>query len=87
MFFPAVPGTVAEDPDSIEWADTERGHFVGRVLLVDDEEIVLDVCASQLEALGLEVLIARDGQGGVDIYQEYQGDIDLVILDYSYNFV
>ena len=61
--------------------NTKNAHFVGKVLLIDDEEIVRSVCSSQLEMLGFEVLTARDGQEGVEIYQEQLAGINLVILD------
>jgi len=49
--------------------------------LIDDEEIILDVWESFLEALGYDVLIAKDGNEGVKIYKKYQEKIDMVILD------
>ncbi|MDY6952186.1 MAG: PAS domain S-box protein [Thermodesulfobacteriota bacterium] len=53
----------------------------GTALLVDDEEVILDVGRELLEAIGYEVLVARDGQEALRIYGERQEDIDFVILD------
>jgi two-component system, cell cycle sensor histidine kinase and response regulator CckA len=51
------------------------------VLLVDDEEIVLQVGAQMLEALGYKVLVAHSGKEAIEIYKNQKDKIDLVILD------
>ena len=51
------------------------------VLLIDDEEIVRRVAKSMLQRMGCEVLIARDGQEGLDIYKAHKDRIDCVLLD------
>jgi PAS domain S-box-containing protein len=53
----------------------------GRILLVDDEAEVRTATAGMLEALGLQVATARDGQEALDRFQAEQGRIDLVLLD------
>ena len=53
----------------------------GTVLLVDDEEVVLEVGQSLLEAMGYRVLLARDGKEAVWAYGKNQDDIDIVLLD------
>ena len=53
----------------------------GVALLVDDEEVVLSVTSMMLEALGYEVLIARDGVEGVDTFREHADEIEFVLLD------
>jgi PAS domain S-box-containing protein len=60
-------------------AETWRGR--GTVLLVDDEETVRSVGKRMLERLGLEVLLARDGREGIELYRSARERIDLVILD------
>ncbi|MCG2747348.1 MAG: response regulator, partial [Desulfobulbaceae bacterium] len=57
--------------------------FSGIVLLADDDDMVSDTGRQMLETIGFDVLIARDGQEAVDIYQRNQEIIDLVILDFS----
>ena len=52
-----------------------------KVLLVDDEEIVVGVGKQMLERLGFSVLIARSGQEAVDVYKDNTNDVDLVLLD------
>jgi CheY-like chemotaxis protein len=53
----------------------------GRVLIVDDEQVVRLVTAGALESAGYEVLEAEDGQGGLDLYRQHGENLDLVILD------
>jgi CheY-like chemotaxis protein len=57
--------------------ETGRGH----VLLIDDQEVVREVCSAMLQALGYMVSTASDGREGVDHYRRCGRDIDLVIID------
>ena len=51
------------------------------VLLVDDEAHILKVGRDLLEAMGYQVLIARDGNEGVAVYKKNRDEIDIVVLD------
>ena len=51
------------------------------VLIVDDENEVLEVGVSLLEALGYKVLQARNGRECLDLLTKHPGRIVLVILD------
>jgi two-component system cell cycle sensor histidine kinase/response regulator CckA len=53
----------------------------GAVLIVDDEKPVLEVGAEMLKAIGYKVFKAQNGSTAIDLYKEYQDQIDLVILD------
>ena len=53
----------------------------GTVLLVDDEEAILQVAQELLEAMGYQVLLARNGREAVEAYTRNQEDIDIVLLD------
>ena len=53
----------------------------GTILLVDDEEMVLDVCKRVLQRIGFEVLEARNGKEAVEVYQDNLNRIRLIILD------
>ena len=56
----------------------------GRILLMDDEQIILDVTLEVLRFLGYDVVFARDGAAAVDLYKTAKADgqpFDLVILD------
>ena len=55
----------------------------GRVLLVDDEEMIRAVAQRILARRGLEVLCASDGVEALDLFgrEHAQGRLDLVLLD------
>jgi CheY-like chemotaxis protein len=58
----------------------------GKILLMDDEQIILDVTLEVLGFLGYEVQFARDGHAAVELYKkekEAGAPFDLVILDLS----
>jgi CheY-like chemotaxis protein len=58
----------------------------GKVLLMDDEQIILDVTLEVLRYLEYEVMFAREGAEAFELYkQEKEAGVpfDLVILDLS----
>ena len=64
-------------PDSATEVETGRG----RILLIDDQETVRDVCTAMLQTLGYLVSTACDGREGVEFYRRSGNNIDLVIID------
>ncbi|MFA4825527.1 MAG: response regulator [Methanoregula sp.] len=58
----------------------------GKVLLMDDEQIILDVTQEVLKFLGYEVMFAQEGQAAIELYTKEKNagvPFDLVILDLS----
>ena len=58
----------------------------GKVLLMDDEQIILDVTGEILTFLKYDVMSAKDGQAAVDLYKKEKdagSPFDIVILDLS----
>ncbi len=53
----------------------------GRILLVEDEEMVRNMIAAILRRLGFDVLIARDGMEALDTFRSRLDEIRLVITD------
>ncbi|MCK4425424.1 MAG: response regulator [Deltaproteobacteria bacterium] len=56
----------------------------GRVLIMDDEEIVRDIASGMLKHIGYEVKVAKDGAEAIALYeqaQESQFPFNVVILD------
>ena len=51
------------------------------VLLAEDEELMRRAAVRVLNRLGCTVIVARDGQECVDIFEARKGGIDVVILD------
>ena len=52
-----------------------------KVLVVEDERMLLDSTCSLLEADGYRVLAAADGEAAVETFEREGGDLDLVLLD------
>lgn len=53
----------------------------GRILFVDDEEMILKVGTQLLEALGYSVIQARSGKEALSLYGKHCKEVDLVLLD------
>ncbi|MDR4459586.1 MAG: response regulator [Nitrospirales bacterium] len=51
------------------------------VLVVDDEEDVRMACSMIFEEMGLQTLVASDGEIGIHVFQQYQHEIMVVLLD------
>jgi signal transduction histidine kinase/CheY-like chemotaxis protein len=73
----AQSATLAELPP--EATEVIRGH--GRILVVDDEEIVRGAAAAMLRHLGYEVVALADGEEAILYYRHFGDRIDLVLLD------
>jgi two-component system cell cycle sensor histidine kinase/response regulator CckA len=57
----------------------------GKVLVMDDEELVRTVAGKMLEFLGYEAVLARTGEEAVEIYEAHRASgrpFDAVILDW-----
>ena len=78
LFFPVAPGA---HPVAAVLPDQAPSRFQGRVLLVDDEADVREATSAMLEALGLTVITAVDGQDGLERFLAERGTLDLVLLD------
>ncbi len=78
------------------WGDTPDAHpsqrpkseiraptkvTVGRVLVVDDDPLVLAMTERTLRRQGFEIITAADGPTALQIYREEGHAIDLVVLD------
>ena len=87
LLLPAVPGNVAgqETGSSLPAAPVKPAPARRlRILLMDDEPLVLKVGAKQLRKLGMEVETAVTGQEAVETYRRRFSDgdpPDVVILD------
>ena len=91
VFLPADRGGEAEadlpvalsasEPTTTPASAHEEWHPSGAALVVDDEDLVRDIAASALERLGFRVLLACDGQEGVQVFEENMADIQIVLLD------
>ncbi len=51
------------------------------VLFIEDEEMLRDLVKTFVEAKGYKVLVAVDGEEGIDLFKKRRDNIDLVISD------
>lgn len=54
---------------------------MSRILIVEDNEMNADMLSRRLQRLGHEVLIAADGQAGVDMVRAHKPDLVLMDMD------
>ncbi|HET7535014.1 MAG TPA: PAS domain S-box protein, partial [Candidatus Didemnitutus sp.] len=81
IWLPALLAEVARTPSRTPW---DPDHMKGRVLFMDDEEIIRDMAVVLLKRFGLSVDCAVDGAEAVEKYQasvNAQTPYDLVIMD------
>ena len=78
LLFPA--GTQPSQLLNKQQGGAELWQGSGKVLLVDDEEIVRDLGTEMLKELGYKVLTAEDGRQALEMFHSRK-DISLVILD------
>ncbi len=85
MLFPEAPCQASQEmPDSRSGAGLgdELPPLSGRALVVDDEAMLRDLCASMLKSFGLEAVCASSGDEALNIYKEApQGHFSCVLLD------
>lgn len=83
ILFPALgPAPIAPIVHHSMTNTAEHNPVVrGAVLVIDDEKSVREVVCDILEMNGLEVLVAHNGQVGVEIFTAQQNKIDVVLLD------
>ncbi len=66
---------IVETAELKDWT----GH--GTVLIVDDEESVLKIAERFVSKLDFDVLTAKNGHEGVDMFQEHHANIKAVLVD------
>jgi len=76
LIFPCTEEVIAKKSDKVKLL---RG--TGRILLVDDEEIIRSAGKNILEDMGFTVLIAENGLKAVELYKAMSMEIDIVIMD------
>ncbi len=79
VFFPAATHAVVKSiPEEIKDL-----YGSGKILVVDDEQLVRDTARTSLERYGYTVLTADDGEKGVQLFQTMPDEIAAVLLDAS----
>ncbi len=81
LYIPAAPGKVIEEK---EQKSEQPFSGAGRILVMDDEEMIRDMVFDFLGEIGYEVVTAEDGAEAIALYKEARKsgkDFDAVILD------
>ncbi len=53
----------------------------GLLLLIDDEEVIREIGSEMFESMGFSCITAKNGEEGIELYQELKANIRLVVLD------
>jgi len=78
VFFPA---SMEEEPALPKFEEETIELFSGRVLLVDDEAVILEITQAALGALGFEVVTAVDGLEALEAFKKAPREFTLVLMD------
>jgi PAS domain S-box-containing protein len=79
LYFPVATSSSA-DHTVVLPAGSMKGK---KVLVVDDEPLLLHILSETLEASGLTVLTASDGFSALELFRKHYLEIDMVITDFS----
>jgi CheY-like chemotaxis protein len=72
-------GVVATSPEPSKLAP--KSALRGNILVVDDEDVVRDILGTVLRRHGLTPILASSGEEALQVYDQFQNNIPLVILD------
>lgn len=82
-FFIYIPAT-REEPETVIKDEEPPKAGKGRILVMDDEEMVRNVAVEMLGSLGFEAFAVKDGQEAIEVYaeaKETDNSFDAVIMD------
>lgn len=84
-----LPAVVVDERPSLGMVKTAssrefRGHTV---LVIDDDELLRSSTSRTLTARGVDVLSARDGLEGIDVFSEEHARISCVLLDMGMPYI
>src|SRR6185436_20172403 len=80
LFFPAQR-RIVDAPETIEEIPQNTAGGKETVLIVEDEEMLLNLVASLLEDKGYQVIRAKDGQEGIDLFRARHEEIACILTD------
>ncbi|MCP5048506.1 MAG: response regulator, partial [bacterium] len=78
LYLPVFNNQILENNKQVE----EEIHMgEGLILVIDDEEIMRQTAKDILEECGYEVILAENGEQGVQLYQAHKDKIKAVLMD------
>ncbi len=77
VYFPTSPSGLEEE-ESIDWKGSKQV-----VLVVDEDETVRTTTREILEGAGFQVVTAKNGLQGLDIFRRHAYEIAVVLLDWT----
>ena len=79
LLFPGI--AFGESPDSLSCEDLARGK--GRILFVDDEEMLVEMNRGRFEGLGYEVAGETSALSALQLFRQNPDKFDVIITDYT----
>jgi two-component system cell cycle sensor histidine kinase/response regulator CckA len=79
LFFPRMEITLT----AVDKPKAELSTGTGRILLVDDEKMLIDVITEMLKILGYEVVSSNGSLDALQLFQSQCDRFDLVITDFT----
>ncbi len=79
-----LPATLEKAPVTEKTQEETIKHGKGKILVMDDEEIIRDLAYEMLDSLGYDAAVVEDGSKAIDCYKkakETNEPFDLVIMD------
>ena len=80
LYLPAPQGAPS-DADAIAMEELDVPGGTETLLFVEDEELLLDIVRTSIEAKGYTLITAKDGMEGVEQFERNRDRIDLLISD------
>jgi PAS domain S-box-containing protein len=64
--------------------EPSQNQYRSRIMLMDDDEVILDIAQEMLETLGHEVILACDGEEAIALFEKYRENgapVDVIVMD------
>jgi len=72
-----------QGPSGLIHLPTVLGATHPKILVVDDEPLVVETTMEMLRVLGCEPLLAQSGEEAIELYRKQSGEISVILLDLS----
>jgi two-component system cell cycle sensor histidine kinase/response regulator CckA len=80
IFLPAS-AEAAHQTEEHNAMSENQPHSAGKILIIDDEEMIREMLSEMLTELDFQPIVASDGYKGIEVYRDSYQDIVLVIID------